>query len=198
MSNDIAEQAIGSLLNQGMTIRQISKKLNRSYTNIKYWTEKLNLDRNYDRAPMIVPDKGTIIGKWEYLGEEINKPRKNSKYTSKYLKCRCICGHIRLVALSSLSKENKIKSMGCGCYFDGKQWTRKWLSIGDISGSYMSSIRSGAKLRKIEFDISTEYACQKFLDQDRRCAISGIELHFSTTRLKDIDGNKRYFKNFTN
>ena len=64
---------------------------------------------------------------------------------------------------------------------------------------------TNAKYRNISFDITIEEAWQKFLEQNRKCALTGDELVFYTRRKKDaniqtasldrIDNTKGYTKN---
>ena len=75
---------------------------------------------------------------------------------------------------------------------------------GDISGHQWSLYRSHAKARKLEFNITTQEGWELFLQQNRCCAISGIQLRFpkdrtlsekrtATASLDRIDSNKGYF-----
>lgn len=47
---------------------------------------------------------------------------------------------------------------------------------GEISGAYFSSVRNGAKSRDMVFDITKEDIWEQFLKQERRCALTDIEL----------------------
>lgn len=55
--------------------------------------------------------------------------------------------------------------------------------VGDITASFWHGVKHGAEKRgrKIEFNITIEYAWELFLKQDRKCALSGIELKFHET-----------------
>lgn len=54
-----------------------------------------------------------------------------------------------------------------------------WSGFGEIHQSQWGSIVYAAKDRKIDFDISIEYAWSIFLGQNRKCNLTGIELVFS-------------------
>lgn len=92
--------------------------------------------------------------------------------------CKCDCGKEKDILASHLVAGN-IKSCGCAIRFgkDHKQWT----GVGDLSGQFWNQIERGANgskgRKKLEFDITKEYAWNLFLAQDSRCALSGIELY---------------------
>lgn len=131
-------------------------------------------------------------------------------YTKKHRrtlwKCLCDCGNeviVRSDCLRSKRKESgSIKSCGCaGVHRIGSE-AHGWVGHGEISGSKWTSLRLGAKSRKLAFDISIEYAWELFLKQNRRCALSNRELFFterakdagSTASLDRIDSSKGYIE----
>ena len=79
-----------------------------------------------------------------------------------------------------------------------------WKGYGRISARYFSQVKSNAKTRNISFDLSIEEMWHKFVEQEEKCAISGIKLiltgdtHSHKTRadetasLDRIDNNKGY------
>jgi hypothetical protein len=64
----------------------------------------------------------------------------------------------------------------------------------------MSNLKKGAKERHIPFNVTMEDIWQKFLDQNGKCALSGVNLTFgppsqirlSTASLDRIDSDKNY------
>lgn len=71
----------------------------------------------------------------------------------------------------------------------------------DIHMNYWVSLKTGAKRRNLEFLISIEYGWQLFLNQNKKCAISNIDLNFriscsdkksQTASLDRIDSSKGY------
>jgi hypothetical protein len=72
----------------------------------------------------------------------------------------------------------------------------------EIYGSRWASWRLGAEARNIQFDISIEYAWNVFLAQNRKCALSGIDIGFggkwnstdTTASLDRIDSSKPYIE----
>lgn len=70
----------------------------------------------------------------------------------------------------------------------------------EMSLSYWARVKNGAKQRNLVFDVNIEDVWQLFLDQDRKCALTGIEIIFhrksllQTASLDRIDSNKGYIE----
>ena len=71
----------------------------------------------------------------------------------------------------------------------------------EITGKYWANLKHGAKARNLVFNITIDYAWQLFLDQNRKCALSGLDLVFyqpgnkftdTTASLDRIDSSKGY------
>jgi len=108
--------------------------------------------------------------------------------------CRCSCGVDKPVRSSNFLSGGSTKCTNClkkGC--------------GEISGTKWSNIRNGANQRKIKFDITVEYAWSLFLEQERKCALTGLPVKFgirnqkkeigrgnTTASLDRIDSKKGY------
>jgi hypothetical protein len=58
----------------------------------------------------------------------------------------------------------------------------------DISGSYWRKTQDGARKRKLKFSITKKYVWRIFLEQNKRCALSGQPLAFNS-KFKTHDGN---------
>ena len=117
--------------------------------------------------------------------------------------CQCRCGKTHLV-LGTHLRRGKITHCGCDPYIGSKH--HQWIGVGEISGNFwhnhVSRSADGSKgNRRIkQLTITIEQAWQMFLDQDRKCALSGIELCFPkkhkdkewTASLDRIDSDKDY------
>lgn len=114
-------------------------------------------------------------------------------------KCRCDCGKEKTIQGVHL-RSSHTQSCGCSWYEFGKSRT-SWKGHGEIPSTLFTRIVNGAKKRNIHFDVSIEYLWELFLSQDRKCALSGLDLDFSygrnhhhkgTASLDRIDSVKGY------
>lgn len=91
--------------------------------------------------------------------------------------CRCECGNeVRIRPY--LLKNNQTNS--CGCRPNGS-----WKGHGELSGTMFYRTKRGAEVRGIEHQVSIEYLWGLFLEQERKCALTGLPLAFS--RRNDSD-----------
>lgn len=129
--------------------------------------------------------------------------------------CECSCGNETKVKSSELLR--KVKSTkSCGCILNNnnpyqthpghltKDSSRTWKGYEEISGYLWAKINDGAKKRNLEVSVSLEDLWVLFLQQNRKCALSGIEIKFAhtareqrnhrgtTASLDRIDSSKGY------
>ena len=97
-------------------------------------------------------------------------------------KCRCECGDI-VYRRSSHLKRGSCRCKKCKALEESKRFGFK-----DIRQCHWSSIQHQAVKRGIEFSVSVEYAWQKYLDQNRQCALSGIPIVFASTKEGHLTG----------
>lgn len=118
----------------------------------------------------------------------------NKNYTWN---CKCDCGNTLTVYTAHLKKGAK------SCWSCRNKYLReiKWCGHGEICLELWTSIKRSAKNRKMDFDISIEDIWGLFLKQNRKCALSGVDLFFSrsvkarpssTASLDRIDSKKGY------
>lgn len=113
--------------------------------------------------------------------------------------CRCECGG-ETTARSHHLKQGGKKS--CGCLHRRKGPAHpNWGGTGEISGDFWNSIErrgTGDKRGKADFDIDPDFIWDLFLEQERRCALSGLELTMlgrgRTASLDRIDNGLGYTK----
>jgi hypothetical protein len=115
--------------------------------------------------------------------------------------CVCDCGNYKTVQRKHL-RSGFTKTCGCGAHPQNKE-NKSWKGYEEISKDFYSNIKRGAESRNIEFDITIEDLWELFLQQDRKCALSGLEITFSKIRkdtlgktisLDRIDSSKGYIK----
>lgn len=119
---------------------------------------------------------------------------------------RCDCGVEKEIPLAYVSTKKGIRSCGCS----KNKPSVRWSGHGDISGTYWSYIKRNSKKntskrnRDIDFKISIEDVWNLFLQQKRKCALTGVDLKFvrqyahkkdgeeQTASLDRIDSSKGY------
>ena len=117
---------------------------------------------------------------------------------ARYWVCKCDCGKVKNINQNRLTA-GKTTSCGCNHFYTGK-FHSLWKGYGEMSGAFFGIIRNGAKIRNLEFSISQEQIWELFLKQNRKCALTGLDLHFSTlscgndgtASLDRIDSSKGY------
>lgn len=76
---------------------------------------------------------------------------------------------------------------------------KQWKGCGKISGVYWDTVKRHALQRKYEFSITIDQAWNLYLKQNRKCALSGVDIYFGesnacpyTASLDRIDSAKGY------
>lgn len=116
----------------------------------------------------------------------------NDKYQNKLWNCKCSCGKLAIVSTANLNKGHT-KSCGCKQYRSGKD-VYNYTGYEDITGAKWYSIQENAKVRKLEFLITKEEVWNIYLNQNRKCALSGISISFKdkTASIDRKDNTKGY------
>jgi hypothetical protein len=129
-------------------------------------------------------------GKWTII-RKVENP--SGGYRSHYL-CRCACGTERVIKPVNLVNN---KSTSCGrAPCAPKKHNNQ--AVGELSGAFWGKVKRNATTGNIPFDITQEQGWQLFLDQGRRCALTGIPLTLTTfstigtASLNRIDSTKPY------
>lgn len=105
--------------------------------------------------------------------------------------CECICGNKTKVRTTHL-KSGRIVS--CGCYRK-RQKNHRWKGYCGVSGSRIAEIKLRARKKGIDFNLSAKFLWDLFEKQNRKCAITGIEIDLDTNGSVDrIDSSKGYTK----
>src|SRR5262252_1919009 len=145
----------------------------------------------YMDAPNRINMKGKKIGLLRVI-EAVKKPERPKEI---YWRCECACRNIKHIPATCLRRKRKTKTCGCGRAKSLKKLL--WKGHGEIGSTYWTHIKNGAKDRKLEFSISIEQAWSLYLEQGRKCGLTGLGINFDrkqghTASLDRIDSTKGY------
>ncbi len=136
----------------------------------------------------------TKINKLTVLEEIYDNSQSGEKLTYR---CLCECGKETIVRRSHIVNG---RNKSCGCLSNRGKKRNLWEEYGEVPRILWRQIKRGSESRYLEFNISSEYIWNLFLGQNRKCALSGIELKFNkrnetktgTASLDRIDSKKGY------
>lgn len=113
------------------------------------------------------------------IGEKYDKLLIISFLTNKHGKsmarCQCECGKFINVRNDNLIKN---KSNNCGCVPPERK------GYEEISGTFFYRIKRNAAIRNLYFNITIEYIWKLYLNQNRKCILSGIDIPFAPNRMQ--------------
>lgn len=156
--------------------------------------KKFNISRNKGGRKRHPINIGQVFDRLTVLSSEMNK------FNRIVYKCKCSCGEIIIRSGNQLLHAKRNYCLEC-IYKDYSKKRRKGFE--EISGHFWYNILACAKNRNKIFEITIEDAWNQFLKQNRKCAITGVELFFhkpreiisvTTASLDRIDSTKGYTK----
>jgi hypothetical protein len=114
---------------------------------------------------------------------------KNDRQLAMW-ECQCKCGNT-CIAYGVDLVHNRTKTCGCRTGIESK---RNWQGYGEIPKSYWRTLNRNASLKNRELTVTIDYINDLLLSQNRRCALSGLEISFkdTTASLDRIDNDKGY------
>ena len=128
-----------------------------------------------------------IVERLTPIGYKLPNGKRHSLFS-----CKCTnCGEVREISAHDFSSGYKLKC-------SEKKLPSNWTGYRQISGSYWKRIQKQALDRKLEFNISIEYAWELFEIQNKKCAYTNIDIAFGRTKsgniasLDRIDSAKGY------
>lgn len=179
----------------GLSVAEIARKYNCSFGTVKNTLKRFNIEfelRKNKPAHNRIDMTGKIYGCLTVL--EFAYKRKKVGYW----KCQCACGKICYCHGPDL-RHNKTKT--CGCRISLNKRTN-WQGYEDIGKRHWQVIINNANQRNIEFSLTIEEGWELYQKQNKRCALSGVEIYFGskalniehTASLDRIDSSKTYTK----
>jgi hypothetical protein len=135
--------------------------------------------------------------KFNYLlviGFDSEKSKLNKR---PFWKCKCDCGKIKSVSAKHL-KGNYVKTCGDKIHYIGKN-NGNWRGYKELPSKRWWIIKRGAKSRNLKMNISKDYILGLFKKQNKKCALSGLDLTLdydleNTASLDRIDSKEGYIK----
>lgn len=142
-----------------------------------------------------------LTGQKFHLLTVIKRAGANRQGSSTWL-CKCDCGNEITASSDHLTrKKDPIKGCGCKRYMKGNE-KPQWNGAGEISGGWwynrVSRERDQKRRTKVPATVTIEFAWDLFLKQNRKCALSGVDLvistthHYNTASIDRIDSSKGY------
>ena len=138
---------------------------------------------------------GHQINDWFVIAKGADFPSGGARWL-----CRCRCGKEYLVG-ASIMKRGRSKACRACAQQGSRSW--RWKGHGELRGEYFNNVRLGAARRRITFEITIEYVWNLFLQQERRCALTGLLLCLApsakektkqTAAIDRIDNQKGYIE----
>lgn len=127
---------------------------------------------------------GKKFGKLTIL-EKLDKKINN---TVQY-KCLCQCSLDKTnIVYLELCKMTTGHTSSCGCNRIGNTSFR-WNGVAEIGGYYFNKIENGARKRNIDYNISRSFLWDLFIEQNKKCALTKIDLNFAPTKKRVKEGN---------
>ena len=178
-----------SYIVDGKNTTEISQKCRVKPKRILYLMSKFGIARRPKTETVSHHLQGKTFGFLTVLERDYQQ-NVHPTFDGSYWKCKCSCGNETIVRGTSLVGG---LTKSCGCLW-------KSASYKEISGVYLWSIRNSAKNRNFSFEVTPEYLWNLYLDQNKKCVLSGVELKFGdglnmknqTASLDRIDSSKGY------
>ncbi len=131
---------------------------------------------------------GQVFGDWTVTEGPITDAHKNS---ISY-KCKCICGTEHYVSKYDLLEKRSVRCSKCSTKHTAKKTTEANGCVGELTLSRFNKLKTSAKLRSLEFNVTIKYLWDLFVEQNKTCAITGDKLEFSKASLDRIDSSIGY------
>lgn len=158
-------QNIIDLYNKKLSIRQIAKLNNCSRTKIKNCLKKQNINIRPYNKDKIYKNKVISLYKNNFTVKQITNNLDLSKST-----------------VLKILHQNKDKN---SCIFRSTGNTSsRWAGFSCIPSTFLTTLKHSAIARSIYFDLKIEDIYNLYIEQEKKCKLSNIDLFFGSTKIK--------------
>ncbi len=125
----------------------------------------------------------------------IGNPKKNSNNSLVY-EVQCDCGTTKWVQANELvDLTRNFECVKCAAKSRSEKITEENGRVGELTLTRYTKLKSSSEKRNIEFSVELSYLWDLFINQERKCAITGDILEsIQESSLDRIDSNKGYIK----
>jgi hypothetical protein len=189
------------MVNSCKSIREVGRILNKTNKMAKIMMEKEQIDFSHFLHGKVYEK---MIGEKFGLLTVLSIDRVRDGKRRVFAKCICDCGKEKRIRCDLIKCESYIS---CGCLSRNRlnvsgSLNHYFKGCGDLGATKFNEIKSGAKRRNIPFEITLNEAWTIFENQDKKCALTGVDLYFGRIRnrhetnasLDRIDSSKGYSK----
>lgn len=167
-------------------------KLNKVSTRTAYRMAQdgsITLEKTGGRTHVVgatlAPRRHDLTGR-RFNAFSVEGPSGNRNRLNEILwRARCDCGKVAQLSAYIL-KHGLRKHCGCG-RVPAKENRDPVKGCGDLTATYWSNVLRNARQREIPVGVPPEFAWQLFVEQECRCAVSGLTLTLGANRTASLD-----------
>jgi hypothetical protein len=126
-------------------------------------------------------NKAELTGKTFSHLHVLKEAPKSTKTRGRKWICKCDCGKVVELSSNAITSGNN-RSCGGEAHRQGGALETRRKAIGELPLAHVNQIRQNAIKRNLRFNVTAEYLWDLFQEQDRKCALTGTDLSFTTAR----------------
>lgn len=198
ISNETKDEIKNLFINQNWTADQIAIKFGFSRTKVYNIIRRMGVQK-YSRTEFNVGDL-FANGNLEIVDIVDSVQEANGSQRQVYRVLCKLCGSVSDIRRSNLVQPTRRCCSNC---MKAGECNTLWRGYKDISLTFFHDIKNGAIGRNFSFEITIEDVWDLYEKQNRKCALSGVDIHFDvetpdwkgrkpTASLDRIDSNLGY------
>lgn len=156
-----------------LTIKELEEYFKVSKSTIRNKLKKYNIPNR----PLTKDLSGQTINNLKVLRKATDV--EMSDFNSKNTRWLCLCTTCETQCFIRGDRLKKGGQKHCNQCSNKAIGERNWKGCGELGMRRFSQFKKSAETRGIDFNITIEQCWELFLKQERKCAISGVEISFS-------------------